>query len=109
MRHNFSHGNRQTIVHLKNIGYIAALHKWGELRIYYGAPVERPEMDKMAQRLIHGYCACVSHTDARKLYNYDSDPNKNVNIADLSENRKTFSSFAAMLHEEPGLGIEMSC
>ena len=41
-----------------------ALHSWGELRTYHGIPKSGPVSDDMARRLIHGYYACVSYTDA---------------------------------------------
>lgn len=37
---------------------------WGELRHYYGMPEKGPVSDTDAQRLVHGYYACVSFTDA---------------------------------------------
>ena len=37
---------------------------WGELRNYCGTPKEGPCSDELARRLIHGYYACVSYTDA---------------------------------------------
>ena len=38
---------------------------WGELRnMYDGIPSEGPVSDAMALKLIHGYLACVSYTDA---------------------------------------------
>jgi len=43
----------------------AALHNWGELRAYYGIPKKGPLSEQMARRLIHGYYACVSYTDAQ--------------------------------------------
>jgi len=42
-----------------------SLHNWGELRAYAGIPPEGPLTDSMARALIHGYCACVSYTDAQ--------------------------------------------
>ncbi len=42
-----------------------ALHNWGELRAYAGVPKKGPVSDAMARRLIHGYYACVSYTDAQ--------------------------------------------
>jgi len=42
-----------------------ALTSWGELRGYYGMPKEGPVPDELARRLIHGYYACVSYTDAQ--------------------------------------------
>ncbi len=43
----------------------AAIHNFGELRAYYGVPKEGPVSDDMAKKLIHGYYACVSYTDAQ--------------------------------------------
>jgi iduronate 2-sulfatase len=37
---------------------------WGELRAYDGIPAEGPVSDSAARKLIHGYFACVSSTDA---------------------------------------------
>jgi len=42
-----------------------ALTNWGELRVYYGIPKEGPVSDEQALSLVHGYCACVSYTDAQ--------------------------------------------
>lgn len=42
-----------------------AMHKWGELRNYFGIPKEGPLSDEMARKLIHGYYASVSSTDAQ--------------------------------------------
>ena len=41
-----------------------AFTNWGELRAYYGMPQEGPMPDDLARKLIHGYYACVSYTDA---------------------------------------------
>lgn len=41
-----------------------AFTNWGELRAYYGMPQEGPMPDELARKLIHGYYACVSYTDA---------------------------------------------
>ena len=41
-----------------------ALHNSGELRHYYGVPEKGPVSDEMARKLIQGYYACVSYTDA---------------------------------------------
>lgn len=41
-----------------------AIGKWGELRAYYGIPKNGPVSDEMAQKLVHGYNACVSFSDA---------------------------------------------
>ncbi len=37
---------------------------WGELRAYDAIPAEGPVSDSAARKLIHGYYACVSSTDA---------------------------------------------
>ena len=42
-----------------------AFHNFGELRQYAGVPKEGPVSDEMAHKLIHGYYACVSYTDAQ--------------------------------------------
>ena len=49
----------------------AALHNWGELRAYYGIPQKGPLSEEDARKLIHGYYACTSYTDAQvgKLLN----------------------------------------
>lgn len=42
-----------------------ALHRWNELRDGYGGmPDEGNVSDELARKLIHGYYACVSYTDA---------------------------------------------
>ena len=41
-----------------------AIHTFGELRAYHGIPKKGPLSDIEARRLIHGYLACVSYTDA---------------------------------------------
>ena len=41
-----------------------ATTNWGELRNYCGIPKEGPCSNELARRLIHGYYACVSYTDA---------------------------------------------
>ncbi|MEM9676113.1 MAG: sulfatase [Bacteroidota bacterium] len=41
-----------------------ALHQFGELRKYYGIPVEGALSEDQARNMIHGYYACVSHIDA---------------------------------------------
>ena len=41
-----------------------ALHEFGELRGYVGMPDEGPISREDARKLIHGYYACVSYTDA---------------------------------------------
>lgn len=43
-----------------------AEHQWTELRrMYDGIPKEGPVSDELAKKLIHGYYACVSYTDAQ--------------------------------------------
>ncbi len=42
-----------------------AFHNFGELRSYSGVPKEGPVSNEMANKLIHGYYACVSYTDAQ--------------------------------------------
>ncbi|MEM9327040.1 MAG: sulfatase [Bacteroidota bacterium] len=42
-----------------------AFHNFGELRNYNSIPKEGAVTDEMAKRLIHGYYACVSYTDAQ--------------------------------------------
>lgn len=42
-----------------------AFHNSGELRAYAGIPESGPVSDEMANKLIHGYYACVSYTDAQ--------------------------------------------
>lgn len=41
-----------------------AVTNWGELRGYYGMPKEGQMPDSLSRKLIHGYNACVSFTDA---------------------------------------------
>jgi iduronate 2-sulfatase len=41
-----------------------ALHNWGELRQYYSIPETGALTDSAANKLRHGYYACVSYTDA---------------------------------------------
>ena len=41
-----------------------AFHNFGELRSYAEIPKKGPVSDEMARKLIHGYYACVSYTDA---------------------------------------------
>ena len=41
-----------------------ALTNWGELRGYHGMPGKGPMPDDLARKLIRGYYACVSYTDA---------------------------------------------
>ena len=43
----------------------AAIHDFGELRSYHGIPPKGPVSDEQALRLIRGYHACVSYTDAQ--------------------------------------------
>ncbi len=43
----------------------AALHNWGELRSYHGIPPKGPLSEELARKLVHGYYACVSCTDAQ--------------------------------------------
>jgi arylsulfatase A-like enzyme len=43
----------------------ASIHNFGELRAYYNIPPEGPLPDTLAHKLIHGYYACVSYTDAQ--------------------------------------------
>ena len=45
--------------------YPQALTKWAELRGYTGMPQEGFVDDETTRRLIHGYHACVSYTDAQ--------------------------------------------
>lgn len=42
-----------------------AIHTSGELRAYAGIPAKGPVSDETARKLIHGYYACVSFTDAQ--------------------------------------------
>lgn len=37
---------------------------WGELRSYHGIPKNGPLPDDLARKLVHGYQACISYTDA---------------------------------------------
>jgi arylsulfatase A-like enzyme len=48
-----------------------SIHNFGELRNYFGVPKSGPLSDEMAKKLIQGYYACVSYTDAQigKLLN----------------------------------------
>ncbi len=41
-----------------------AIHNWGELRNYYSIPETGALTDSAANKLRHGYYACVSYTDA---------------------------------------------
>lgn len=52
-----------------------AMHNFGELRNYYGIPKEGPVPDSTARKLIHGYYAATSYTDAmigKVLHGLDS-------------------------------------
>ncbi|MBD3675022.1 MAG: sulfatase [Planctomycetaceae bacterium] len=42
-----------------------SIHNSGELRAYAGIPAKGPVGDLTARKLIHGYYACVSYTDAQ--------------------------------------------
>ena len=42
-----------------------ALHNWGELRQYFSIPEKGALKDSAANKLRHGYYACVSYTDAQ--------------------------------------------
>jgi iduronate 2-sulfatase len=42
-----------------------SIHSSGELRAYAGIPKTGPVSDESARKLIHGYYACVSYTDAQ--------------------------------------------
>ncbi len=42
-----------------------SMHTFGELRAYADIPAEGPVSDQMAYKLIQGYYACVSYTDAQ--------------------------------------------
>lgn len=42
-----------------------AIHSFGEMRAYAGIPPKGPVSDETARKLIHGYYACVSYTDAQ--------------------------------------------
>ena len=42
-----------------------SIHTSGELRSYSGIPAKGPVSDEAARKLIHGYYACVSYTDAQ--------------------------------------------
>lgn len=42
-----------------------ALHNWGELRDYDDIPGNGPLDEQTARKLIHGYYACVTYTDAQ--------------------------------------------
>lgn len=50
--------------HPKNVPDVA-IHKFGELRKYYGVPAKGAVSDKMAHDLIRGYYASVSYVDAQ--------------------------------------------
>ena len=42
-----------------------ALSDWGELRAYIGMPAQGPLSEEQARKMIHGYYAAVSYTDAQ--------------------------------------------
>jgi len=42
-----------------------AIHTWGELRNYFSIPEKGPLTDSAANKLRHGYYACVSYTDTQ--------------------------------------------
>ncbi len=42
-----------------------AMHNWGELRQYFDIPAEGPVSEEMAFKLVHGYYAATSYTDAQ--------------------------------------------
>lgn len=42
-----------------------ALSDWGELRAYIGMPAEGPLSEEQARKMVHGYYAAVSYTDAQ--------------------------------------------
>ena len=42
-----------------------AIHNWGELRQYYSIPEKGALTDSAANKLRHGYYACVSYTDTQ--------------------------------------------
>ena len=50
--------------HIPENAPAASMHNFGELRAYYNIPPQGPLPDSMARKLIHGYYACVSYTDA---------------------------------------------
>lgn len=50
--------------HIPENAPAASIHNFGELRAYYSIPPDGPLPDSMARKLIHGYYACVSYTDA---------------------------------------------
>jgi iduronate 2-sulfatase len=41
-----------------------SMHNWGELRGYHSVPERGPVTREMERKLVHGYYACVSYTDA---------------------------------------------
>lgn len=43
----------------------AAMHNWGELRNYSDIPRAGRLTDEKARKLVHGYYACISYTDAQ--------------------------------------------
>ena len=65
-----------------------AMHSWGELRKFEGIPkAPHPVPDAMAKKLVHGYLASVSYSDAQvgkllaKLKQLDLDDNTIVILA----------------------------
>jgi arylsulfatase A-like enzyme len=42
-----------------------AIHNWGELRQYFDVPRRGPVSEEMAHKLVHGYYAATSYTDAQ--------------------------------------------
>ena len=65
-----------------------AIHSWGELRKFEGIPkAPHPVPDAMAKKLVHGYLASVSYSDAQvgkllaKLKQLDLDDNTIVILA----------------------------
>ncbi len=42
-----------------------ALHNWGELRQYLGIPADGPLSEEQSFRMVHGYYAATSYTDAQ--------------------------------------------
>ena len=72
--------------HIPENAPAASMHNFGELRAYYNIPPQGPLPDSMARKLIHGYYACVSYTDAligkllKELERLDLDKNTIVII-----------------------------
>ena len=65
-----------------------AIHRWGELRKFEGIPkAPHPVSDAMAKKLVHGYLASVSYSDAQvgkllaKLKQLNLDDNTIVMVA----------------------------